>query len=158
MSARTITRKITTAASDLSAVKLALIADKSTRVFICRVAGIASGTKTNIHPQFGESTGLVGQFRRVNPDGTSQDAPVLWGTDTLIAPVAAALDGGAQSVQVLADVYAIHSDKGTMGFQYVLEVHGDEAADPIAQMLGSVPALPALPAPAAQAPASKTKK
>lgn len=168
--ARTITRKLTTSASDTSAVKLAILADKAARVFVCRVAGIATGTKTNIHPQYGESIGLVGQFRRVNPDSTTQDAPVLWGTDTLIGPVASALENGAQSVQVLADVYAIHSDRGTMGFQYVLEVHGDVNADPIAQMLGTVPVLPAPalpttepalpttePAPA-PAPAASTKK
>lgn len=154
--ARTITRKLTTSAADTNAVKHAILVDKTTRVFICRVAGIATGTKTNVHPQYGESTGLVGQFRRVNPDSTTQDAPVLWGTDTLIEPVASALENGAQSVQVLADVYAIHSEKGTMGFQYVLEVHGDEAADPITQMLGQVPALPALPAPVA--PAAKITK
>lgn len=155
--ARTITRKLTTSATDLTAVKRAILADQTTRVFICRIAGIATGTKENIHPQYGVSVGLVGQFRRVDPDGATQDAPVLWGTETLIAPVASALENGATSVQVLADVYAVHSDKGTMGFQYVLEVHGEEASDPISQMLGMVPALPALPAPIPSATVTKKK-
>lgn len=154
---RTITRKLTTSAADVKAVKLTLLADPAARVFICRVAGIATGVKTNVHPQYGESTGLVGQFRRVNADNTTQDAAVLWGTETLIMPVAAALENGAQSVQVLADVYAIHSEKGTLGFQYVLDVHGDAAADPLAQMLGNLPSLPALPAPV-PAPSAKTVK
>lgn len=152
---RTITRKLTTSANDVKAVQRAILADPAARVFICRVAGIATGIKAHVHPQYGESTGLVGQFRRVNADNTTQDAAVLWGTETLISPVAAALESGAQSVQVLADVYAVHSEKGTLGFQYVLDVHGDAAADPLSKMLGELPALPALPAPM---PAAKTSK
>lgn len=147
--ARTITRKITTSAADVKAVQKILIADPNARVFICRVAGVANGTKTNVHPQYGESTGLIGTFRRIEPDGQTSDAPVLWGTDIIIEPVAAALNAGSSAVQVMADIYAIHSDKGTMGFSYVVDSHGSVDDDPIAKLLGSAPELPALPAPVA---------
>ena len=153
---RTLTRKLTTS-GNIEEIKAALVADKNASIFVCRIAGIATGTKTNVHPQFGESTALVGQFRRVNPDGTTQDAAVLWGTDTLIQPVANALANGATSVQVLADVHAAHSTKGTLGFQYVLVVHGEEAADPLTALLSGLPTMPALPAPTAPKEAAPVK-
>jgi hypothetical protein len=146
--ARTITRKITTSASDVKAVQKALTANPHARIFICRVAGVANGTKTNIHPQYGESVGLVGTFRRIEPTGETSDAPVLWGTDIIIEPVAAALNAGSSAVQVMADIYAVHSDKGTMGFSYVIESHGSVDDDPIAKLLGTAPEMPSLPAPA----------
>jgi len=147
--ARTITRKITTSANDVKTVQKALIADPNARVFICRVAGVANGTKTNVHPQYGESTGLVGTFRRIEPTGETSDASVLWGSDIIIEPVAAALNAGASAVQVMADIYAVHSERGTMGFTYVVDSHGSVDDDPIAKLLGSAPEMPALPAPVA---------
>lgn len=142
--ARTVTRKIS-----LSGATLKSVLSAGGKQCMGRIAGIALGTKENVHPQYGISYGLVGTFRHISTDGVESNAPVVWGPDVLIAPVRAALDGGAQSVQVLADVYAIESETSPVGFMYVLETHGDDAEDPITKLLAAskVPALPALPAP-----------
>lgn len=144
--ARTVTRKIS-----LSGAKLADVIKAGGRLFIGRVAGLATGTKENIHPQYGLSVGLIGAFRAQMADGTEVSAPVVWGPGVLIEPVAAAIKQGAVSVAVTADVYAVASETSPVGYMYVLETHGDEADDPVAALMASMPALPpALPAPAAK--------
>lgn len=141
--ARTILRKISTTVpkSMLDAVRIALITDKTARIFVCRVAGIALATKENNHPLYGLSYALVGSFRKVNPDGTEEDAPVLWTNESVVLPVKAALDNGAPSVQVMVDIYAVYAEKGATGFQYVLEVHGQEDEDPVSKLLKAAPAM-----------------
>lgn len=154
-----VTRKITTTIpkSETAAVRLKLLQDQTARHYVCRVAGVAMGTKENIHPQYGVSYGLVGTFAKINPDGTREDAAALWSNESLILPIKAALEGGATSVQFMADIWAVYAEKGATGFQYVLETHGEEKADPLAGLLGSAPAMPALPAPVEAAPAKGKK-
>ena len=154
-----VTRKINTAVpkSETAAVRLKLLQDNDARVYVCRVAGVAMGTKENIHQQYGISYGLVGTFAKINPDGTREDAAVLWSNESLVLPIKAALDGGSASVQFMADIWAVYAEKGATGFQYVLETHGEEKVDPLAGLLGSAPAMPALHAPTADTP-SKGKK
>lgn len=152
-----ITRKITTTIpkSETSAVRLKLLQDNSIRHYVCRVAGVAMGWKENIHPQYGISYGLVGTFAKINPDGMREDAAILWSNESLILPIKAALDSGSTSVQFMADIWAVYAEKGATGFQYVLETHGEEKTDPLAGLLGSAPAMPALPAPDPVTKASK---
>lgn len=147
--ARTVTRKIS-----LSGAKITDVVKAGGRLFIGRVAGLATGTKENVHPQYGLSIGLIGAFRAQMADGVEISAPVVWGPGVLIEPVAAALKGGAESVAIQADVYAVASETSPVGYMYVLETHGDEATDPIAALMNSMPAL-SLPAPA---PANKKGK
>lgn len=154
-----ITRKITTTVpkSETAAVRLKLLQDNAARVYVCRVAGVAMGTKENIHPQYGVSYGLIGTFAKINPNGSREDAAALWSNESLVLPIKAALDGGSTSVQFMADIWAVYAEKGATGFQYVLETHGEEKADPLAGLLGSAPAMPALPAPVADTPAKGKK-
>lgn len=154
--ARIVTRKIS-----LSGATLKSVLASNGRQCLGRVAGIALGTKENVHPQYGISYGLVGTFRHIAQDGTESNAPVVWGPGVLIDPIRAALEGGAQSVQVLADVYAIESETSPVGFMYVLETHGDDAEDPITKLLqaSNVTPLPSLLAPAVKpAPTVKPAK
>ena len=147
--ARSVTRKIS-----LSGAKLAdVMKAEGGRLFTARVVGLATGTKTNVHPQYGESTGLIGAFRAITRDKatgaeTSIDAPVCWGPDVIIEPVASALKAGAASVNVgPVDLYAVLSDTSPVGYTYVLETHGGEENDPLSAMLATMPTLPALAAP-----------
>ena len=164
--AKIIVRKVSTTIpkSETAAVRLKLLTDQKARHYVCRVAGVAVGIKENVHPQYGISYGLVGSFAKINPNGWREDAPVLWTTESLILPIKAALDNGAASVQLMADIWAIYAEKGATGFQYVLETHGETAADPLDALLGNAPAMPMLPAPepaadtATVTASSKTKK
>lgn len=140
---RTVTRKIS-----LSGAKLSAVLAANGKLFIGRVAGIATGTKEHVHATYGLSIGLVGAFRVRYPDGSEVSAPVAWGPDVLIEPVVSALKAGAMSVNVLADVYAVTSESSPVGFMYVLETHGDEESDPVAALMATMPEMPALPAPA----------
>ncbi len=140
--ARTITRKIS-----LSGAKISDVVKAGGRLFVGRVAGLATGTKENVHPQYGLSVGLIGAFRAIMADGVEISAPVVWGPGVLIEPVAAALKGGAENVAIQADVYAVTSETSPVGYMYVLETHGDETTDPIAQLMNGMPTL-SLPAPA----------
>ena len=141
--ARTITRKIS-----LSGASATSVVKAGGKQYMGRLAGFATGTKENVHPQYGVSYGLIGGFRHIAADGTTTDAPIVWGPGVLIEPIKSALDSGAPSVQVLADVYAVASESSPVGFTYILETHGEESEDPISRLLASAPAVPALAAPA----------
>ncbi len=147
--ARTITRKIS-----LSGAKISDVTKAGGRLFVGRVAGLATGIKENIHPQYGLSIGLIGAFRAKMGTGEELSAPVLWGPGVLTEPVASALKTKAESVTIQADVYAVASDTSPVGYVYVLETHADEASDPVAALINSMPTL-SLPAPA---PATKKGK
>lgn len=146
--ARTITRKIS-----LSGAKLADILKNNGKLFIGRVVGVATGTKENVHPQYGVSVGLVGAFRSITVDKAtgeqvSIDAPVVWGPGVLIEPVVSALKAGSTSVNVgPVDLYAVTSETSPVGYMYVLESHGNDDADPLTAMLATMPVLPVLAAP-----------
>lgn len=162
--AATIVKKLTAAFGIPAPKVLALVlAHPQKRPYAGRLVGIASGIKTGVS-QFGDWTCLVGMFQHISPDGEITRASQAFGPDLVIDPVVAQLAGGAQSVTIAVDVFAVESEKSPTGWTYVAEQAIEETeTDPLVLLMNKTTARPlALPAPAtateATQPAAKTGK
>lgn len=139
-----IVKKITVAGAKLAAVNAA-----SGRLYMGRLVGIATGTKTGVS-QYGEWTALIGDFALIQPDGTMVRAPMAFAPDLVLMPVVSALAANGGSVDVAVDVYACADTKSPCGFSYRAQSAVPETAEssPLVRLMATATPLPQIAAPA----------
>ena len=147
--ARTIINKIRMSVADRKQVTADAEAGKP-HTLVGRFAGIATGIKSNDHPQYGTSYALTGTFQFQNAaTGELIAAPIAWGPEVVITPVRGALESGVQSVQVgPIDIIAKVNSRGD-GIVYGVLDYSNIEEDPVSKLMASVPPL-AIAAPATQ--------
>lgn len=142
-----------------------------------RVAGIATATKVAI-TSFGESVGLIGDFRAIGADGKTYGSGVAFLPKECTSPIAAELARqAAEGVQNIGVEFAVAiyatgiepKTPGSSSYEWtfvplIQQATENRAATLLAKTIESVPVLKLAPPPAGQqeipeiAPAEKGKK
>jgi len=159
MSQIDIKKKVTCAFGMKAPAVLVALTEAGGRLYSGRLVGIATGTKSGV-TEYGEWTALIGQFQFTDRFGAATRAVQAFGPDIVILPAVAALNGGAQSINVAVDVYAVADAKSPVGWSYTCASAIEESeTDPLALLLKSASAVAAPIALAAPvAPAKPAKK
>ena len=111
-----------------------MVEDKGEAVFLGRIAGVAGSFFTGESAN-GEYTGFKGQFAAVNKDGEQFEAAVCFVPAQIANPLRTAFEAGSTELELLADVYAIETDKNASGYAYLCEpVLSDKSNERLKQM------------------------
>lgn len=99
-----------------------LFKEGKTRVLICTVVGIATGTKHGVS-DYGEWTALIGSFRATSKigDEKTMDSPQLFMPDVAQMPISAALEGGANMAEFAVGIIAVEDEESATGYVYECE-------------------------------------
>lgn len=155
-----IKKKVTSAFGMKAPAVLVAITEAGGRLYSGRLVGIASGIKSGV-TEYGEWTALIGQFQFTDRFGTVTRAVQAFGPDIVILPVVAALQSGAKSVNIAADVFGVADEKSPVGWSYTCSSAIEESdSDPLALLLATASAveMPKLTAPTAPTAPAKGKK
>jgi len=108
-----------------------------------RVYGMATGVKTG-STQFGDWTGLTGQFEAVNLEtGEISVSPVCILPEPMNSLLFSRVQAG-ESVQFAYEIGVEHSEKGSTGYAYTTKpIVKETQNDPLAELRAAVKALPA---------------
>lgn len=125
-------------------VTAARVAKAGNTLFLGRVFGSASGTKTGV-TDFGEWIALTGQFRAIAKEtGECFDSAVCFLPDVAQDLVIGQLNAGAKAVDFAFDISAVADESVPIGFTYraapVLQMEEDS---PIARIEAKMKALAA---------------
>lgn len=140
-----IVKKVTIAGAKLAAVNAA-----NGRLYMGRLLGVATGTKTGTS-QYGEWTALIGDFCRISPEGEHTRAPQAFAPDMVMFPIVAQLNSAGGSVDVAVDVYACVDTNSPCGFSYRAQpvIPETQENSPLARLMAAASPMPALAAPKA---------
>jgi len=140
-----IVKKVSIAGAKLAAVNAA-----NGRLYMGRLLGVATGTKTGTS-QYGEWTALLGDFCRISPDGEQTRAPLAFAPDLVMMPIVSQLATTGGAIDVAVDVYACVDTNSPCGFSYRAQLVIPETAEnsPLARLMAAASPMPALVAPKA---------
>ena len=140
-----IVKKVSIAGAKLAAVNAA-----NGRLYMGRLLGVATSTKTGTS-QYGEWTALVGDFCRISPDGEQTRAPLAFAPDLVMMPIVSQLAATGGAIDVAVDVYACADTHSPCGFSYRAQPVIPETVEnsPLARLMAAASPMPALAAPKA---------
>ncbi len=126
-----------------------VLADRETPHFLARFVGIAEGlieytTRTRGDDgEFLSGYGLIGEFEGQSADGEVKNGGTLYLPGYVQNRYIAALKGGADSVEIAIDVFAMHDNKAATSYVFTAyTLNGGESKLATLQNALDLPALP----------------